>query len=85
MADAPKIKIYSTSTCVYCKAEKAFLDEKGIPYESIMVDDDPRLAMELEEVSGGLSVPFTVITRGDQTETILGFDQPRLQAALNLA
>ena len=25
-----KVKIYSTATCVYCHAEKAFLDEKGV-------------------------------------------------------
>jgi glutaredoxin 3 len=84
MAADKKIKIYSTATCVYCKAEKAFLDEKKIPYESVMVDEDQKLADELLELSGGLSVPYTVITTGDKTEGILGFDQPRLTAALGL-
>ena len=84
---AKNVKIYSTTTCVYCKAEKAFLDEKGVSYESVMVDDDQALADELLELSGGLSVPFTIITEdGDDTKTekILGFDQARLVATLGL-
>ena len=84
MATDKKIKIYSTATCVYCKAEKAFLDEKGVHYDVVMVDEDEKLADELLKESGGLSVPFTIITDGDKTEKILGFDQPRLTAALGL-
>jgi len=84
VATAPTIKIYSTTTCVYCRAEKAFLDQKGIKYESVMVDSDPKLADELLKLSGGLSVPFTVITTGDKTESILGFDQNRISASLGL-
>ena len=84
MAEDKKIKIYSTATCVYCKAEKAFLDEKGVSYEVVMVDEDEKLADELLKLSGGLSVPYTVITSGDKSEGILGFDQPRLTAALGL-
>jgi glutaredoxin len=84
MATDKKIKIYSTATCVYCKAEKAFLDGKKIPYDVVMVDEDEKLADELLKVSGGLSVPYTVITDGDKTESILGFDQSRLTAALGL-
>ena len=84
MATHKKIKIYSTATCVYCKAEKAFLDEKGVTYDVVMVDEDEKLADELLDLSGGLSVPFTVISDGDKTESILGFDQPRLTAALGL-
>jgi glutaredoxin len=84
MATDKKIKIYSTATCVYCKAEKAFLDDKGIKYDVVMVDEDEKLADELLNLSGGLSVPYTVITTGDKSEGILGFDQPRLTAALGL-
>jgi glutaredoxin len=84
MATDKTIKIYSTATCVFCKAEKAFLDEKGISYEVVMVDEDQKLANELLKVSGGLSVPYTVVSDGNKSEGILGFDQPRLAAALGL-
>ena len=53
-------------------------------YETVAVDSDPKLADELMQLSGGLSVPFTVITTGDKTELILGFDQIRLSATLGL-
>ena len=79
-----KVKIYSTATCVYCHAEKAFLDEKGVKYEVVMVDEDQKLADELLELSGGLSVPFTTITNGDKKDSILGFDQTRLSSLLGL-
>ncbi|HSH31719.1 MAG TPA: glutaredoxin family protein [Candidatus Saccharimonadales bacterium] len=81
----PKIRIYSTATCGYCKSEKAYLDENGIAYEDIMVDADPVKAKEMIELSGQMGVPFTVITKDDGTEEhILGFDQPKLDAALGL-
>ena len=81
----PKIKIYSTATCAYCRAEKAFLTEHNIPFEEVHADADQKIAEELLTVSGQLGVPFTVITQDDgSTETILGFDQPRLKAALGL-
>ncbi len=81
----PKVTVYSTATCVYCRAEKAFLDEHKVPYESVMVDEDEAKANELLELSEGYSVPFTVIDHGEgKIEKILGFDQPRLEAALGL-
>ncbi len=81
----PKVKIYTTATCVYCRAEKAFLKEKGVEYEEAAVDADQTAAEEMVALSGQLGVPFTVITHDDgRQEAILGFDQPRLTQALGL-
>ncbi|MBW3538142.1 glutaredoxin family protein [Candidatus Parcubacteria bacterium] len=81
-----KVRIYSTATCGYCKMEKAYLDEQGVAYEDIMVDQDPARAKEMIELSGQMGVPFTVISKDNGTEEhILGFDQPKLNAALGLA
>jgi glutaredoxin 3 len=80
-----KIKIYSTATCVFCRAEKQYLDEKNIAYDVIMVDEDEAAADEMIKRSGQMGVPFTVITQDDGTEIdILGFDQPKLAAALGI-
>src|SRR5438270_13942075 len=46
------IRIYSTTWCQYCKAEMAYLDQKGIKYEDILVDKDPSKAREMVELSG---------------------------------
>lgn len=79
------IKIYTTSTCPYCKMEKAYLDEKGIKYENISVDNDDEQAHRMIDESGQMGVPFTEITKDDGTLVkILGFDKPKLNEALGV-
>jgi glutaredoxin len=81
-----KVKIYSTTTCGYCKMEKAYLDDKGIAYDNIMVDQDPEKAREMIALSGQMGVPFTVITKDDGSEEhILGFNKPKIDVALGIA
>lgn len=80
-----KVAIYSTATCVFCKALRAYLDDKGIKYELKMADEDEKLARELYEKSGQLGVPFTIVTDEDgKEESILGFDRQRVDAVLGL-
>lgn len=80
-----KVLIYTTTTCPYCKMEKAYLDSKNIPYQNIFVDQDQKAAEEMVQRSGQMGVPFTIITKDDGTEEhILGFDQRKIDAALNL-
>jgi glutaredoxin 3 len=81
----PKVKMYTTATCVYCAAEKQFFQENNIAYEEVLVDTNEKIE-ELARLSGQLGVPFTVITpeKGEPV-SILGFDQPRLKSALGLA
>ncbi len=81
----PKITIYSTATCGFCKMLKSYLGSKDIPYDSKMADEDQAIAKELYEKSGQLGVPFTIIEKEDGTEeTVLGFDRPKIDAALGL-
>lgn len=81
----PKITIYSTATCGFCKMLKSYLSSKNIAFESKMADEDQNLARELYEKSGQLAVPFTIIEKEDGSEEqILGFDRPRIDAALGL-
>ncbi len=81
----PKITIYSTATCAYCKMLKSYLQSKNIAYEEKHADQDQKLAQELLEKSGQLGVPFTIIQKDDGTEEkILGFDRPKINAVLGL-
>ncbi len=81
----PQVKMYTTATCVYCRAEKQFFKEKNIEFEEVGVDLDQKAAEEMIQLSGQMGVPFTVITADDGTKTgILGFDRPRLEQALGL-
>ena len=81
-----KIKIYSTTTCPYCKMLKKFLTEKGIKYEEGIVDQDEAELAEMQKVADGhQGVPFTVITKDDgSVEKIVGFDQGRFEKILDL-
>ncbi|HEX7456653.1 MAG TPA: glutaredoxin domain-containing protein [Candidatus Nanoarchaeia archaeon] len=81
-----RVKIYSTTTCPYCKMERDYLDSKGIKYENDYVDNDPAGASEMLEKSGQMGVPFTIIQKEDGTEEkILGFDKGRLNEALGIS
>ena len=78
-----KIKIYKTTTCPYCKMEAEYLQSKGIVFEEIYVDKDPKAVQEMIAESGPMGVPFTVITKDDGSKiTLLGFDRQKLDSAL---
>lgn len=80
-----QVKIYSTAACPYCKMEKDYLDSKGIKYENIFVDQDPKAAEEMVKISGQMGVPFTVIMKDDGTRiTILGFDKEKIDSVLGI-
>ncbi len=51
------VTLYTTRFCPYCIRARAFLDEKGVDYEDIAVDDDPQLRRELAQRSGRTTVP----------------------------
>ena len=77
------IKIYKTTACSYCKMETEYLRAKGIKFEEIYVDRDPKAIEEMIAESGQMGVPFTVIIKSDGAKvTILGFDKQKLDSAL---
>ncbi len=81
----PKITIYSTATCGFCKMLKSYLNSKDMKYDVKMADEDQDIAKELFEKSGQLGVPFTIIEKEDGSEEkILGFDRQKVDAALGL-
>jgi glutaredoxin-like YruB-family protein len=80
-----QLKMYTTTWCAYCKAEKQFLTDKGVKFTEVDVESDPEAANEMYKLSGQTGVPFTVITKEDgQRLGILGFDRPRLTEVLGL-
>ncbi|MDF2461016.1 MAG: Glutaredoxin-like protein [Candidatus Saccharibacteria bacterium] len=80
----PQVKIYSTSWCAFCRAEKQYLTEHKVKFEDIDVETDQVAAEEMIHLSGQAGVPFTVITTDDGKVGILGFDRPRLAAELGI-
>lgn len=70
----PKITIFTTPTCVYCKAAKAFFKENNVAYEEKDVSTDAKARDEMIAKSNQMGVP--VILLGD--EVVVGFDKPAL-------
>jgi S1-C subfamily serine protease len=54
---------------------KEFLSSKGIPYQDHDVTTEPQAAQEVVKLTGQNGVPVTVI----DGQTVVGFDQPRLE------
>ncbi len=55
------IKIYSTSWCGPCKNAKRLLDERGISYDEIDIDEIGWSRDDLYDLTGGRTVPQIVI------------------------
>ena len=72
------VTIYSAVWCGFCHTAKRYLDQLGVKYEDKDVEKDPANAAAAVEKSGQMGVP--VIDVGGTI--IVGFDRPRLNAAL---
>ena len=55
------IQLYTTAWCGHCVRAKALLDQRGLAYDEIRVDEDPQFREHLEELTGGWTVPQIVI------------------------
>lgn len=53
MKAMPPVVVYSKSWCPYCKAAKALLTRKGIPFEEIDVDGKPELQEAMSRRANG--------------------------------
>jgi glutaredoxin 3 len=56
-----RIRVYSTRWCAYCVRAKALLDERGLEYEEVFLDDDPAFRQKLFDLSGSWTVPQILI------------------------
>ena len=74
------VTVYSTPWCAFCRTEKQWLESLGVTFASRDIEEDESAKDELLAKLGGQfqGVPTTII--GD--EVIIGFDRPKLQAAL---
>ena len=73
-----KVRVFSTENCPYCHMAKDYLQAKGVGFEDINVGEDRAAADEMVEKSGQMGVPVLDING----EIIVGFDLPKIDAAL---
>ncbi len=78
------ITIFTTNTCAYCGMVKRWLQAKGYNYEEVNLDQHPDRQKEAFEVSGALSVPVTVVTKQDDSKSVvIGYNLAQLAPAIS--
>lgn len=75
------VTIYSADWCGFCHAAKQYLDQKGVAYTEKDIEKEPKYAEEAVEKSGQMGIPVILI----DNEVIVGFDKPKIDAALSKA
>jgi glutaredoxin 3 len=55
------VRMYTTRWCGYCVRAKALLEQRGIRFEEISLDDDPGFRQKLFDLTGRWTVPQIVI------------------------
>jgi glutaredoxin-like YruB-family protein len=75
---ADEVKVYSTSTCPWCRKVKEYLEKKGIEFTEYNVGEDREKLQEMISVSGQRGVPVVVVGE----VVIVGFNQVKIDQAL---
>lgn len=74
----PKVIVYSAPWCAFCHAAMDYFDKLGVAYIDKDVEKDPAAGLEAVQKSDQRGIPVIDID-GD---VILGFDRPKIDAAL---
>jgi glutaredoxin len=81
------VKLYTLSTCPWCKKTKRFLSEHDIPftyvdYDLASADEQHQIEAEIKRYTGsGVSFPYAVI----QGVVVLGYDPDRYRELLGIS
>lgn len=76
-----KVIVYTATWCAFCHAAKDYFDKLGVTYEDRDVESKPEYAVEAVTKSGQRGIPVIDI----DGQIIVGFDRPRIDAALGNA
>ena len=72
------VTIYGAEWCPPCHTAKAYLKSREVDFEYVNIDEDREKGRAVAEKTGWTAIP--IIRIGE--EYILGFDRPKIDAAL---
>jgi glutaredoxin 3 len=81
MSDNTTVIVYSADWCAFCHAAKEYLTKLGVKFEERNVEESPDFMQEAMTKSGQTGIP--VLDIGGTI--IVGFDRPKIDAALQKA
>lgn len=76
--DSKQIIVYSADWCAFCHAVKEYLDKLDIKYTEKNIEEKREYAEEAVTKSGQMGIPVLDI----DGQIIVGFDRPKIDAAL---
>ncbi|MCL4539820.1 MAG: NrdH-redoxin [Bacteroidetes bacterium] len=76
----PKVIIFTTPTCSFCRSAKQYFNEKKVRYTEIDVSRDQRAAMDMMRRTGQMGVPVILINN----RPIVGFNKPQINQLLGI-
>ena len=74
----PRVELYTTSWCHFCKKARDFFHSRGIPFSEYDIDKDKAAASRKKRLDKGGGVPLTVING----KVISGFSEIAYKRAL---
>ena len=86
LAHDDEVTIYGTSWCHFCKAARAFLEARHVPFVDVDIEADARAAAEMKAKLRAAGIRFGGVPVLDvRGRLIEGFDKKRLVEALDAA
>jgi len=77
------ITVYIRTACPYCELVKKFLDNKGVTYQTINMEEDGDALNKVMSMTGRTIAPTTLIESEDGTQDIVvGFNLSRIAPAV---
>lgn len=76
----PRVLIFTTPSCPWCRRAKQYLRERGIRFKEIDVSRDPAAARDLVRWTGQTGVPVLRIG----SKFVVGFDKAKIDKLLGL-
>jgi glutaredoxin-like YruB-family protein len=75
----PRITVYTSPACHWCRVAKRYMDERGLSYREVDVISDKRGRQEMVRMTGQYGVP--VIRVGERAMT--GWDKAEFERLLH--
>ena len=76
----PRVIMFSTPTCSYCKTAKQYFRQQGIRFKNIDISRDASAARDMVQRSGQQGVPQIMVGN----KIVVGFDRPKIDSLLGL-
>jgi glutaredoxin 3 len=76
----PRVILFTTPTCTYCRSAKQYLRQSGVPFKDVDVSRDSAAARDMVRRSRQQGVP--VLDIGGKI--VVGFDRPKIDHLLGI-